>query len=74
MNRTATPVVLALVTLLVLLVGSLACASPDPRTPAGNEGRLTCAQEIALECPTGQIDQCLAGAPSDAPHACIAKK
>ena len=40
-------------------------------TPTG-DGQ-PCAQEIAMECPEGQIDACLKSPPEGDTHTCVAK-
>ena len=54
----------------------------DPSTPTSNAEPTTapttdngqpCSQEIALECPEGQIDGCLKTPAEGTTHACVAK-
>lgn len=46
---------------------------PAPATePAAGDG-VPCSQEIALECPEGQIDGCLKTPPEGETHACVAQ-
>ena len=49
-------------------------SNTDPNAPAGDatgEG-VPCEQEIALQCPDGQIDGCLKTPPEGTTHACVA--
>lgn len=52
--------------------GSDMAGSGDATTPPTAEGT-PCTQEIALECPAGQIDGCLKTPPEGETHTCVAQ-
>ena len=44
----------------------------QPTAPTTDNGQ-PCTQEVALQCPEGQIDACLKTPPEGVKHACVAK-
>lgn len=72
--------------LAILIVCALAACGGkkvDPSTPTSNTDPATktapagdavpCTQEVALQCPDGQIDGCLKTPADGTTHACVAK-
>ena len=47
-------------------------ASTGAGAPATGDGQ-PCAQEVALQCPDGQIDACLKTPPEGDSHKCVSK-
>jgi len=43
----------------------------EPSEPAAASAGLSCENEIARECPDGQVDACLATPPAAATHICV---
>ena len=58
-------------------IAVMACAPSKPTAAAGDASAATsgtpCAQEIALECPAGEIDGCLTQPARSTVHECVQK-
>jgi hypothetical protein len=75
--------ILLSIALVMAACGGSKKPSTDPNTPtsntdpnagsaAGTGDGTPCAQEVALQCPDGQIDACLKQPPDGDVHKCVA--